>query len=256
MQIEIVWGILIPFFGTAIGAGAVFFLRHGEREEGGGILAGFAGGIMVAASVWSLLLPAIDRSSHLGGGACIPAVLGVWSGMGMMWLSEKIVTRLERRLSGVRRLGKSSLLTVLAITVHNLPEGMAVGVAFSGCLSGDTGVVPVDAMMLALGIGIQNLPEGAIVSMPLLSQRRGKWQAFGIGVLSGVVEPVGAVLTMLLASFATPLLPYLLSLAAGAMLYVVIRELLPDVAIKHPNICILSFTFGFSLMMALDVALG
>ncbi len=254
MTTRTIWGIAIPFIGTAIGAAWVLLMKGEMGRRCECALTGFASGVMVAASVWSLLLPAIAAGENtLGKWAFIPAVVGVWGGVVFLLLLDGLIRRLQEKAN--TSAGESrSFLMVLAVTLHNLPEGMAVGVAFCGALVGDGSVAMGDAMALALGVAIQNFPEGAIVSMPLRNKGRG--YALGVGVLSGIVEPMGALCTMALFLWVVPLLPYLLSFAAGAMLFVVVRELIPEIAKPHKTLCTLFFTLGFSLMMALDVALG
>ncbi|MBQ2245268.1 MAG: ZIP family metal transporter, partial [Oscillospiraceae bacterium] len=220
----------------------------------------FAAGVMVAASVWSLIIPAMDQSAHMGKLAFIPAFVGVWAGFLFLLLLDHFIPHLhlnsdcpEGTACG---LGKSTMM-VLAVALHNLPEGMAVGVVVAGFLSGSTGITAAGVLALALGIALQNLPEGAIISMPLRSNGMKRGKAFGYGVLSGIVEPLGAVLTIMLADLLVPVLPYLLAFSAGAMLYVVVEELIPEMSEgEHSNIGTVFFAVGFSLMMVLDVALG
>ena len=239
MNMEIWGGILLPFAGTALGAACVFLMKDGFSKSLREALAGFSSGIMAAASVWSLLLPAIDES----GGRFVPAFIGFWIGVFFLELIDRILPGLEKR---------GNDLLVLAVVLHNVPEGMAVGVIFAGWLAGNDGVTLAGAMALSLGIAIQNVPEGAIISMPLgaAGEKRGK--AFRAGVLSGAVEPVGALLTLAASGAVIPLMPYFLSFAAGAMFTVVIRELIPEAGERSA----LWFAAGFTLMMALDVALG
>ena len=250
MTVDLMIGILTPFLGTSLGAFGVFFLRKRFSAGPERMLNGFAAGVMTAASVWSLLIPAIERSAGLGRLAFLPAVTGMLFGFGFLALTDRVLPVGEE--DGENR--KKSLLT-LAVTIHNLPEGMAVGAAYAGVLS--AGGLPVSAAFaLSLGIAVQNLPEGAIVSMPLAG--KGKGRAFLTGVLSGAVEPVGAVLTLLAAGLITPALPLFLSFAAGTMLYVVTEELLPceNAKEKKPGIGTAFFFLGFLTMMTLDVALG
>ena len=256
----IFWSLLTPFFGTALGAACVFFLKKGlgDRVQRG--LTGFASGVMVAASIWSLLIPAMEQSAGVGGWAFLPAVTGFWAGILFLLGLDHLIPHLHQRsqqAEGPRTQLQRSTMRVLAVTLHNIPEGMAVGVVYAGLLSGEGQITMMAALALSLGIAIQNFPEGAIISMPLRSEGMGKAKAFAGGVLSGVVEPVGALLTILAAGLVVPALPYLLSFAAGAMLYVVVEELIPEMSQgEHSNVGTLAFALGFTLMMALDVALG
>lgn len=254
------WGILIPFLGTSLGAACVFFMRKALSESIQRALTGFAAGVMVAASIWSLLIPAIEQSSSMGSWSFVPAAAGFWAGVVFLLALDHIIPHLHRnskQTEGPRsRLGRSTMM-VLAVTLHNIPEGMAVGVVYAGYLSGNAQITAAGALALSLGIAIQNFPEGAIISMPLRAEGEGKGRAFLGGVLSGVVEPLGAVLTILAARHIVPALPYLLSFAAGAMLYVVVEELIPEMSQgKHSNLGTVFFAVGFSVMMILDVALG
>ena len=254
------WGILIPFLGTSLGAACVFFMKKTLGEGVQRALAGFAAGVMVAASVWSLLIPAIEQSSSMGSWSFVPAAAGFWAGVVFLLALDHIIPHLHRnskQAEGPRsRLGRTTMM-VLAVTLHNIPEGMAVGVVYAGYLSGNAQITAAGALALSLGIAIQNFPEGAIISMPLRAEGEGKGRAFLGGVLSGVVEPLGAVLTILAARHIVPALPYLLSFAAGAMLYVVVEELIPEMSQgKHSNLGTVFFAVGFSVMMILDVALG
>ncbi len=256
----IFWSLLTPFFGTALGAACVFFLKKGlgDRVQRG--LTGFASGVMVAASIWSLLIPAMEQSAGVGGWAFLPAVTGFWAGILFLLGLDHLIPHLHQRsqqAEGPRTQLQRSTMMVLAVTLHNIPEGMAVGVVYAGLLSGEGQITMMAALALSLGIAIQNFPEGAIISMPLRSEGMGKAKAFAGGVLSGVVEPVGALLTILAAGLVVPALPYLLSFAAGAMLYVVVEELIPEMSQgEHSNVGTLAFALGFTLMMVLDVALG
>ena len=256
----IFWSLLTPFFGTALGAACVFFLKKGlgDRVQRG--LTGFASGVMVAASIWSLLIPAMEQSAGVGGWAFLPAVTGFWAGILFLLGLDHLIPHLHQRsqqAEGPRTQLQRSTMMVLAVTLHNIPEGMAVGVVYAGLLSGEGQITMMAALALSLGIAIQNFPEGAIISMPLRSEGMGKAKAFAGGVLSGVVEPVGELLTILAAGLVVPALPYLLSFAAGAMLYVVVEELIPEMSQgEHSNVGTLAFALGFTLMMALDVALG
>ena len=254
------WGILIPFLGTSLGAACVFFMRKALSESIQRALTGFAAGVMVAASIWSLLIPAIEQSSSMGSWSFVPAAAGFWAGVVFLLALDHIIPHLHRnskQTEGPRsRLGRTTMM-VLAVTLHNIPEGMAVGVVNASYLSGNAQITAAGALALSLGIAIQNFPEGAIISMPLRAEGEGKGRAFLGGVLSGVVEPLGAVLTILAARHIVPALPYLLSFAAGAMLYVVVEELIPEMSQgKHSNLGTVFFAVGFSVMMILDVALG
>lgn len=257
---EAFYGILIPFLGTSLGAACVFFLRKTLSDAVQRALTGFAAGVMVAASVWSLLIPAIAQSAALGRWSFLPAVLGFWVGILFLLALDHIIPHLHAK-SGQAEGPKSRLqrttMMVLAVTLHNIPEGMAVGVVYAGYLSGNAQISALGALALSLGIAIQNFPEGAIISLPLRAEGVSRPKAFIDGVLSGIVEPIGAVLTILAAGFFVPALPYLLSFAAGAMLYVVVEELIPEMSQgEHSDIGTIFFAVGFSLMMVLDVALG
>lgn len=254
------YGILIPFLGTSLGAASVFFLKKSLGDYIQRALTGFAAGVMVAASIWSLLIPAMDQSKALGKLAFFPAVVGFWLGILFLLLLDHIIPHLHRnsqQAEGPHSQLQRTTMMVLAVTLHNIPEGMAVGVVYAGYLSGTAQITAAGALALSLGIAIQNFPEGAIISMPLRAEGMSKGRAFWGGVLSGVVEPIGAVLTILAASVIVPALPYLLSFAAGAMLYVVVEELIPEMSQgEHSDIGTVLFAVGFSLMMVLDVALG
>ena len=257
---EAFWGILIPFLGTSLGAACVFFMKKTLSDMVQRALTGFAAGVMVAASVWSLLIPAMEQSAGMGKLSFVPAVAGFWIGILFLLGLDHIVPHLHVK-SGQTEGPKSQLrrttMMVLAVTLHNIPEGMAVGVVYAGYLSGSAQITAAGALALSLGIAIQNFPEGAIISMPLRAEGMKKGKAFCGGVLSGVVEPIGAMLTILAAQLVVPALPYLLSFAAGAMLYVVVEELIPEMSQgSHSNIGTLFFAVGFSIMMTLDVALG
>ena len=246
-------GIMIPFLGTALGSACVFFMKRSLGDLVQRALAGFAAGVMVAASIWSLLIPAIEQSF-------LPAFIGFWVGVLFLLLLDHVIPHLHvgsNQAEGPKsRLGRTTMM-VLAVTLHNIPEGMAVGVMYAGFLAGNVQITAASALVLSLGIAIQNFPEGAIISMPLRAEGESKGKAFFGGVLSGVVEPIGAVLTILAAQLVIPALPYFLSFAAGAMLYVVVEELIPEMSQgKHSNIGTIFFAAGFSVMMTLDVALG
>ena len=253
-------GIMIPFLGTTLGAACVFFMKKSLGDLVQRSLVGFAAGVMVAASVWSLLIPAIEQSEDMGKLSFLPAFIGFWSGVLFLLLLDRLIPHLhvgsEQAEGPKSKLGRTTMM-VLAVTLHNIPEGMAVGVMYAGFLAGNTQITAASALALSIGIAIQNFPEGAIISMPLRAEGEGKGRAFLGGVLSGVVEPIGAVLTLLTAQLVIPALPYLLSFAAGAMLYVVVEELIPEMSQgKHSNLGTMFFAVGFSVMMVLDVALG
>ncbi len=252
-------GILIPLIGTSLGAALVFILRKEMSEKIRKILTGFAAGVMVAASFFSLLLPSIEQSSGMGNLAFIPAVVGFLVGMGFLLALDVVVPHMhmDNQNEGMKSTLSSSTKLILAVTLHNIPEGMAVGVVYAGWMAGNATVSLSGALALAIGIAIQNFPEGAVVSTPLLASGMSKTKTFLYGVLSGVVEPIASIVTIVASSMVIPILPYLLSFAAGAMLYVVIEELVPEMAEgKHSNIGAVSFAVGFALMMVLDVALG
>ena len=260
MQSEVISGLLLPFAGTTLGAAMVFLLRDQMPSWVQKLLLGFASGVMMAASVWSLLIPSIDMSAESGGVAWLPAVLGFLCGMFSLLLFDTIVPHLHldsAEPEGVKSgLGRSTML-FLAVTLHNIPEGMAVGVVLAGAMSGSAGITMAGALALSLGIAIQNFPEGAIVSMPLRDSVRSRWKAFGYGVGSGVVEPLAGLATILLIEVLQPVLPFLLAFAAGAMIYVVVEELIPESQSgRHSNVATIGVAFGFALMMLLDVALG
>ena len=257
---EIFLGILIPFIGTTLGAACVLFMKKTLRKQVQRALAGVAAGVMVAASIWSLLIPAIEQSENMKALSFFPAVVGFWIGVLFLLALDHLIPHLhvgsEQSEGPKSKLGRTTMM-VLAVTLHNIPEGMAVGVMYAGLLAGNTKITAASALALSLGIAIQNFPEGAIISLPLRAEGESKGKAFLGGVLSGVVEPVGAVLTIIAAQLIIPALPYLLSFAAGAMLYVVVEELIPEMSQgEHSNIGTVFFAVGFSLMMVLDVALG
>ena len=256
----VVSGLLIPFIGTAAGAACVFFLRKDLKQSVQRALSGFAAGVMVAASIWSLIVPAIEQSAKLEKLAFLPAFIGFWLGILFLLLLDHIIPHLHRsenQAEGPKSRLPRPAMMVLAVTLHNIPEGMAVGVVYAGLLSGSANITAGGALALALGIAIQNFPEGAIISMPLFAEGKRKPKAFALGVLSGAVEPAFGALTVLVAGLIVPAMPYLLSFAAGAMLYVVAEELIPDMSAgAHSNIGVVAFALGFSVMMALDVALG
>ena len=254
------WGILIPFLCTSLGAGCVFFLKKSLSDGIQRALTGFAAGVMVAASVWSLLIPAMEQAADLGRLAFFPAAVGFWLGILFLLLLDHLIPHLHQnslQAEGPKSQLQRTTMMVLAVTLHNIPEGMAVGVVYAGYLAGTAQITAAGALALSLGIAIQNFPEGAIISMPLRAEGMPKRRAFWDGVLSGIVEPIGAVLTILAAGIVVPALPYLLSFAAGAMLYVVVEELIPEMSQgQHSNVGTVFFAVGFSVMMVLDVALG
>ena len=260
MNEHVFYGILIPFLGTSLGAACVFFMKKTLKEQVQRALTGFAAGVMVAASIWSLLIPAIEQSDSMGRWAFLPAAIGFWIGTLFLLLLDHIIPHLHQNSETAEgpasRLQKTTMM-ILAVTLHNIPEGMAVGVVYAGYLLGHSEITVAGAMALSLGIAIQNFPEGAIISLPLRAEGMKRSKAFVGGVLSGIVEPIGAVFTILMANQIVPALPYLLSFAAGAMLYVVVEELIPEMSEgNHSNIGTLFFAVGFSVMMILDVALG
>ncbi|SHI18540.1 zinc transporter, ZIP family [Butyrivibrio fibrisolvens DSM 3071] len=260
MNNQLLIGVLVPFLGTALGSANVFFMKKELSEKLSHALEGFAAGVMVAASIWSLIIPAMEQSEGMGKLSFIPAVIGFWAGILFLLLLDEIIPHLHMNSDepeGLKSNFKKTTMMVLAVTLHNIPEGMAVGVVYAGWMSGTNGITAAGALALALGIAIQNFPEGAIISMPLRSNGESRMKAFVSGVLSGLVEPIGTIITILLASLVVPVLPYLLCFAAGAMMYVVIEELIPEMASgKHTNVSTIMFAFGFTLMMTLDVALG
>lgn len=259
MNSNVIIGILIPFLGTSLGAACVFLLRKEINPKAQKAMLGFASGVMVAASVWSLLIPAMDMSEGMGKWAFVPAASGFLLGMAFLLLMDKLVPHLHlntERPEGLKsNLGKSTML-MLAVTLHNVPEGAAVGIVLAGAMEGGSSITLAAALALSVGIAIQNFPEGAIISLPIKGEV-GKGKAFLYGVLSGVVEPAAAILTILLAMYINPILPYLLAFAAGAMIYVVVEELIPESAEgEHSNLSTIGFAIGFVIMMVLDVALG
>lgn len=260
MDQAVFYGILIPFLGTSLGAACVFFMKHDMSERLSRILTGFAAGVMVAASIWSLLIPAMDQSEEMGKFAFVPAVAGFWGGILFLLLLDHIIPHLHRysvSTEGPKSRLQRTTMMVLAVTLHNIPEGMAVGVVYAGYLAGNAKITVAAAMALSIGIAIQNFPEGAIISMPLRAEGMKVSKAFAGGVLSGIVEPVGAMLTILAAGYIVQALPYLLSFAAGAMIYVVVEELIPEMSQgEHSDLGTIFFAVGFTVMMSLDVALG
>ena len=259
MNAETILGILIPFAGTSLGAALVFVLRKSISENLQKILTGFAAGVMVAASFWSLLQPALESSEGMGSLAFLPAAVGFLVGVGFLLLLDILTPHmhLDHQDEGPRSGLKRTTKLILAVTLHNIPEGMAVGVVYAGFLAGNAGITAAGALTLAFGIAIQNFPEGAIVSMPLRAEGMSKGKTFLFGVLSGIVEPLAAAVTVFAAGAVVPVMPYLLAFAAGAMMYVVVEELIPEMSEgKHSNRGTIAFSLGFVLMMILDVALG
>ena len=260
MNIQLIQGLLIPFLGTTLGAAMVFFMKNKINLKVQKLLLGFASGVMIAASIWSLLIPSIDMAKEQGKIAWIPAVIGFLLGIIFLLVLDSVIPHMHLdndKPEGVKSKLKKTTMMVFAVTLHNIPEGMAVGVTFAGALLGNTGITLEGAFALAVGIAIQNFPEGAIISMPLKSEGVSKAKAFLYGTLSGIVEPIGAIITVLLTNTVIPILPYLLSFAAGAMIYVVVEELIPESqAGEHSNIGTIGVAIGFAIMMILDVALG
>lgn len=260
MQKELITGLLLPFLGTASGSGCVFFMKQSLSRGVQRALTGFAAGVMTAASIWSLIIPAMDMADGMGKLAFLPAVVGFWFGILFLLLLDSLIPHLHMNADKAEglpsKLARTTMM-VLAVTLHNIPEGMAVGIVYAGLLSGSSDMTAGGALALALGIAIQNFPEGAIISMPLHAEGKSKGKAFADGVLSGAVEPVGAILTIISARLFLPIMPYLLSFAAGAMIYVVVEELIPEMSEgEHSDIGVILFSVGFTLMMILDVALG
>ena len=253
-------GLAIPFLGTTLGAAMVFLMKKEMNKKVEKILLGFASGVMIAASVWSLLIPSIEMAETQGKVAWIPAAIGFLLGIVFLLVLDSVVPHMHlesEKTEGMKSKLKKTTMMVLAVTLHNIPEGMAVGVTFAGALAQNAGITMAGAFALAVGIAIQNFPEGAIISMPLKIEGVSKSKAFLYGTLSGIVEPIGAIITILLTNTVVPILPYLLSFAAGAMIYVVVEELIPESqAGEHSNIGTIGVAIGFTIMMILDVALG
>lgn len=261
MNMEIFKGLMIPFLGTTLGSACVFFMKKELNMNIQRALTGFAGGVMMAASVWSLLIPAIEQvEPTMGKMAFMPAVIGFLVGTFFLLILDKVIPHLHQgsdEPEGLPAHLKKTTMLVLAVTLHNIPEGMAVGVVYAGWATGDTAITLLGALALSLGIAIQNFPEGAIISMPLKANGMSKWKAFLYGTLSGIVEPIAAYFTIVAAEVMVPILPYMLSFAAGAMVYVVVEELIPEMSEgEHSNIGVIAFAIGFVVMMSLDVALG
>lgn len=257
---EVCLGLLIPFAGTTLGSSCVFFLRKNLSDRIQKALTGFASGVMVAASIWSLIVPSMELSKGMGKLSFVPAAVGFALGILFLLVLDMVIPHIHmnaEKAEGPKSKFKKTTMMVLAVTLHNIPEGMAVGVVYAGLLSGNSNITIGGALALAIGIAIQNFPEGAIISMPLNANGDSKLNAFLKGTLSGAVEPIGALLTIFAAGIFVPFMPYLLSFAAGAMIYVVVEELIPEMSQgKHSNIGTLAFSVGFILMMALDVALS
>lgn len=245
-------GIIIPFIGTGLGSSLAFFLKQKLNAKVQKMIVGFAAGVMISASVWSLILPAVEMAESQGIIAWIPPAVGFLLGVGFLLITNYLAENIEKKQNG-----KKLNMLLFSVTLHNIPEGMAVGVCFAGFLFGNTGIDLLEAMLLAIGIAIQNIPEGAIISMPLKMEGKSKRKAFICGVLSGIVEPISAFVTILLLNIIIPLLPYLLSFAAGAMIYVVIEELVPEIHSRSKSkLGVIGVTMGFIVMMVLDIALG
>ncbi|MBQ6394916.1 MAG: ZIP family metal transporter [Atopobiaceae bacterium] len=257
--LEVLRGVLTPFLGTSLGACCALFLKNQLSDKVVRALNGFGAGVMVAASIWSLIIPAIDQSAAMDKLAFIPAVVGFWVGVLFLMLLDIVVPQLHiisQRLEGHGRLPKT-IMMVLAVTLHNIPEGMAVGVLYAGWLSGKSGITAMGAFILALGIASQNFPEGAIISMPLRAEGMSRTKAVLMGIASGVVEPIASFFTIVASEMVIPILPYLLGFAAGAMMFVVVDELVPEMdPDDNSKLGVIAFTLGFTLMMSLDVALG
>ena len=257
---EVFLGLLIPFLGTTLGAGMVFLMKNKINKKIEKLLLGFASGVMIAASVWSLLIPSIDMAKTQNIVEWIPATIGFMLGIIFLLILDSIIPHLHLHTDkpeGLKAKIEKTTMMVLAVTLHNIPEGMAVGVVFAGALAQNTGITLAGALALAIGIAIQNFPEGVIISMPLKSEGMSKQKAFLYGTLSGIVEPIGAILTITLTNLVVPILPYFLSFAAGAMIYVVVEELIPESQNgEHSNIGTIGVAIGFIIMMILDVALG
>ena len=257
---KLFWGLLIPFLGTTLGSAMVFFMKNKMNNKVEKMLLGFASGVMIAASIWSLLIPSIEMAEKQNLISWIPAAVGFIFGIAFLLVLDSIIPHLHLnsdKPEGVKAKLERATMMVLAVTLHNIPEGMAMGVVLAGTMSQNTGITMAGAIALAIGIAIQNFPEGAIISMPLKSEGVSKLKAFWYGTLSGIVEPIGALVTIALTSLIVPILPYFLSFAAGAMIYVVVEELIPSAQTgNHSNIGTIGVAIGFVIMMVLDVALG
>ena len=253
-------GLLIPFLGTTLGSAMVFLMKDKINPKVQKLLLGFAAGVMIAASIWSLIIPSIDMAEEQGTISWLPAAIGFILGVGFLLLLDSIIPHLHlnsKKPEGIKAKLKNEIMMVLAVTLHNIPEGMAEGIVFAGMLVADSGITVASAFVLATGLAIQNFPEGAIISMPLKDEGMSKTKAFIYGTLSGIVEPIGAIITILLTTSVVPILPYLLAFAAGAMIYVVVEELIPESQEgEHSNIGTIGVAIGFVIMMVLDIALG
>ncbi|HIU51435.1 MAG TPA: ZIP family metal transporter [Candidatus Merdicola faecigallinarum] len=260
MSPQILIGILVPFIGTTLGSSVVLFFRNTMKQSVEKLLLGFASGVMIAASIWSLLTPSIEMAEEQGMIPWIPAVVGFLLGITFLLVLDSIIPHMhldKEKPEGIKSKLKKTTMLIFAVTLHNIPEGMAVGVVFAGVLIGNVGITIAGAIALSIGIAIQNFPEGAIISMPLRAEGMSKGKAFLYGTLSGIVEPIAACVTILLTNLVVPILPYILSFAAGAMIYVVVEELIPESQMgEHSNIGTIGVAIGFALMMVLDVALG
>ena len=257
---QLIMGLLIPFLGTTLGSSMVFLMKDKMSKKVEKILLGFASGVMIAASIWSLIIPAINMAEEQGKVAWVPAAIGFLFGIVFLLVLDSLIPHLhleDNKPEGIKTKLKKTTMMLFAVTLHNIPEGISVGVTFAGALMGNSGITIAGALALACGIAIQNFPEGAIVSMPLRSEGVSKTRAFWYGTLSGIVEPIAAIITILLTNILVPILPYLLSFAAGAMIYVVVEELIPESqAGEHSNVGTIGVALGFVIMMILDVALG
>ncbi len=249
---DVIFGILMPFIGTALGSGMVFVMKDKLNDKRQKVLLGFASGVMIAAAIWSLILPSIEMS--IGIFSWLPATIGFIFGILGLIIIDPFIDKIESKWK--KNKNSNILMLIIAVTIHNIPEGMAVGVAFAGALATNSSITMIQAIILALGVAIQNFPEGAIISMPLKNEGMSKLKAFFIGILSGIVEPIFAIFTLLLITLVIPFLPYFLSFAAGAMFYVVINELIPKINKKENYLGTVGFTIGFLIMMILDVSLG
>lgn len=252
--------LLLPLLGTVLGSAMVFFMKNQINKKLEKLLLGFAAGVMIAASIWSLLIPSMNMAEEQGGIVWLPAAVGFACGIVFLLILDKLIPHLHLKTNkpeGIKTKLKNEIMMVLAVTLHNIPEGMAVGVVIAGMLAQNSGITIAGALAISIGIAIQNFPEGAIISMPLRSEGVSKAKAFAYGALSGIVEPIGAIITILLTSTVLPILPYILSFAAGAMIYVVVEELIPESQVgEHSDIGTIGVSIGFVLMMILDVALG
>lgn len=257
---EIAIGLIVPFLGTVLGSAMVFLMKNEINKKVKKLLMGFASGVMIAASIWSLLIPSMDMAEQQGKVAWVPATVGFLFGIVFLLVLDSVIPHMHlesKKTEGIKSKLKKTTMMVFAVTLHNIPEGMSVGVMLAGVLIGNTGITVAGALVLSIGIAIQNFPEGAIISMPLKSEGMSKPKAFLYGALSGIVEPIAAILTILLTGIFVPMLPYLLSFAAGAMIYVVVEELIPESQEgEHSNLGTVGVALGFVVMMILDVALG